>query len=99
MSRGVKHKLNAQVYDLLKPTYFDTIQLGAIMNILEESGYTILQEDMTPWDGIICGREGHEYFTIGVKDRDKWVEIGNAMLSLSWYKMESGRYEVVGYIT
>ena len=38
---------------------------------------------------ILCGREGriHEY--VG---RDKW-------LALSWYKMESGRYEVVAYVS
>lgn len=100
IKRATKNKLNNDIWELLKPTYFDTIMLGAVMNILEKYGYTVLQEDNTPWDGFICGHKGQEYFPIGTKQEDgTYKEITNALLTLSWYKMSSGRYEVISYVT
>jgi hypothetical protein len=108
MKAKEKHKINVAIHKALKPTYFDTIQLGTCINILEQHGYTIIQEDYTPWDGIICGPEGHEYFTIAVdnfphpSNEDEMPNtvhvVNNAMLSLSWHKMSSGRYEVIAYV-
>lgn len=38
---------------------------------------------------ILCGREGRLHEAVG---RNHW-------LALSWYKYESGRYEVVAYVS
>jgi hypothetical protein len=100
MNAKLKHKINVRIHAALKPTYFDTIQLATCINILEEFGFTIIQEDYTRWDGFICGREGQEYFTIAMNDLSEYCckVVKNAQLALSWYKMESGRYEVIGYV-
>lgn len=100
MKANVKHKVNNAICKALKPTYFDTIQLATCINILEEHGYTIIQEDYTPWDGLICGATGHENFTIAEKDDNlyHYNVVKNASLSLSWHKMASGRYEVIAYV-
>jgi hypothetical protein len=96
-----KHKINVRIHKALKPTYFDTIQLATCINILEEFGYTIIQEDYTRWDGFICGASGQAYFTIAKNDLNQLVldrVVRNAQLALSWHKMESGRYEVIAYV-
>jgi len=102
MKAAEKHKINVRIHAALKSTYFDTIQLATCVNILEDFGYTIIQEDYTRWDGFICGAEGHEYFTIAKNDLNQIMltrVVKNAMLSLSWHKMESGRYEVIAYVS
>jgi len=102
MKRNVKNHINKEIHQALKPTYFDTIQLATCINILERHGYTIIQEDYKPWDGIICGATGHEYFTIAqLQDlrEDNCTVVKNAQLSLSWHKMASGRYEVIAYVS
>ena len=38
---------------------------------------------------IYCGRDGHSHEQVG----------DNTWLSLSWHKMESGRYEVTAYVS
>ena len=38
---------------------------------------------------IYCGRDGHSHEQVGP----------NTWLSLSWHKMESGRYEVTAYVS
>jgi hypothetical protein len=38
---------------------------------------------------ILCGREGRIHEAVG---HNRW-------LALTWYKMDSGRYEVVAYVS
>ena len=81
--------------------YFEEIPISEIIGVLEEHGYTVLQEDNTPWSGMLLGEEGNEYFHLGVKRRMEGIyePVKNAMLALSWYKMQSGRYEITAYIS
>jgi len=107
LKAGVKNKLNKQIHTLLKPTYFDSIPLSQIFNILIKQGITPLQEDQTAWSGFLLGgrkKTEQVYFNLGwtdTKDKDKRMQaIPNSVLSLSYYIMpESGRYEVIAYIT
>lgn len=88
--------------------YWDQIPISEIQNTLESFGYTLLQEDNTPWAGMLLGDEANILLHLGVKRRapsgeGQYVEyyepVVNAGLSLSWYKMPSGRYEVTVYIS
>lgn len=107
LKAGVKSKLNKQIHTLLKPIYFDSIPLSQIFNILIKQGITPLQEDQTAWSGFLLGgrkKTEQVYFNLGwtdTKDKDKRMQaIPNSVLSLSYYIMpESGRYEVIAYIT
>lgn len=64
-------------------TYHDSVSLDTVNELLTHYGFDRL-ESM-----LLCGREGRLHENVG---RDKW-------LALSWYKMESGRYEVVAYVS
>ena len=56
----------------------------------DSSPTTVLDEDNTPLDGVLfCGAEGRAVFAL------KDSKYG---LLMSWYRMESGRYEIVSYV-
>ena len=73
------------------PTYHDSIPFDSIRSLVETIGQTIvLDSDGTPLDGVLfCGREGRADFAL---KESKYA------LHLSWYRMESGRYEIVSYV-
>ena len=90
--------------------YHQGIPLGTIFGILEDNHYVPLQEDNTKWDGFICGDEGQTTFPLGdlneirdaslvcEQDAPTYTPVDN-VLCLSWYKMSSGRYEIVSYVS
>jgi hypothetical protein len=99
-----RKQINKQLTRL--SNYFEAIPLDTIDNILKESGLTLLQEDNTAWGGFICGREGRADFTVGVvataEKQDgltMYEPVENSLLILTWYKMQSGRYEIVTYMS
>ena len=65
------------------PVYAEGLQLEAMNAVLEEHGFNTLEP------GIYCGREGQHHEQVGPKT---W-------LTFTWYKMESGRYELVAYLS
>lgn len=111
LTMGPKKKINKQLTNLTSPKfktrYFDSIPLEEIEKILEKFGIVILQEDMTEWNGILTGRDGQAYFDVGSKKSGYRGDFGyiqyipyiDTQLALSWHKMESGRYEIVTYLT
>jgi hypothetical protein len=70
------------------PTYHDSIPFKTIKEIVERVGNTtVLDSDGTRLDGVVfCGRQGRASFNL--KDSKQ-------CLHLTWYKMDSGRYEIV----
>ena len=81
-------------------------QSKIIENILKPYNLLLLQEDNTPWDGFITGAEGRATFTLGYLDTayeqnglTAYKPIENAALIMTWYKMQSGKYEIVTYIS
>jgi hypothetical protein len=64
-------------------TYHDGVPLNEVNDILTQAGFNRLDAFM------VCGREGRLHEDVG----------NNRWLSLTWYKMESGRYEVVAYVS
>ncbi len=113
LSSSVKSKLNRAIHDLVTNTYFREIPLDEIIDILEREGILLLQEDFTPWAGFLLGHDEQVYFTLGDKNQIKdnygkdnqgrdllaYEPYTNAMLAMSYYKMSSGKFEIVAYIT
>ena len=88
-------KINREIGQLLKPIYFREIPLGQMFDIVEKHGYQVVDEEGNRWGGFLCGREGTANFDIlSLTDR-KHSKYG---FNLQWYKMESGRYEVIAYV-
>lgn len=84
VTAGVRNKINKKITELTRNTYFDAIPVDKIAAILREFN---LNTDCL--DGIYCGRQG---------EMNEQIQIG-LWIRLSWYKMESGRYEIVCYVS
>jgi hypothetical protein len=107
LNTPMKKKINTQIRKAI-PTYSPEIPLQDIEDILKNFGLLILQEDFTPWSGMLTGADAQANFEMAYFDsayqRDDmtfYVPIENAGLMLSWYKMESmesSRYEIVTYV-
>ena len=64
-------------------TYHDSVPLDTVNELLS----TYLFTELEPM--ILCGRDGSIHENVGY----------NQWLSLTWHKMESGRWEVVAYVS
>jgi len=106
----IKKKINKELINLTTPKhktqYFREIPLQDIFDILKKYSVISLQEDNTPWSGFLTGRSAQTYFNIAPIDSEyknngysMYTPYTNAKLALSWYKMESGNYEITTYIT
>ena len=74
---------NAILSEMFTNVYTDGVPLDRVNDALRCRGFDEL-ESM-----ILCGRVGSIHEPVG---RNRW-------LSLTWHKMESGRYEVVAYVS
>jgi len=92
---SVRRSINDRIYAITAKKYHDSIPLKGIDDILRSEGYWLIQEDGQPWSGLLCGREANVTFDINGIDG----KIQNSMLILTWYKMPSGRYEIVSYLS
>lgn len=89
MKSAVKRKVNNALSKLA--VYHDDIPFALIRSIVESIGGTVVLDiDGSPLEGVLfCGRQGQSVFAL--KD-------SRYGLLLAWYRMESGRYEIVTYI-
>lgn len=107
LKAAIRRKINKDLSDLTSPLYktkyFDKIPLQDIFNILNKYGLIPLQEDNTEWSGLLLGRQAEVNFEISPVDtkneQDMYIPYENTMMRLSWYKMQSGRYEIVCYLS
>lgn len=76
-------QVNDALYKLGHNVYHDSVPLGLVDEILSHAEFDPLPEM------ILCGREGRLHEPVG---HNRW-------LTLTWYKMESGRYEVIAYVS
>jgi hypothetical protein len=86
--------------------YFKEIPINQIFKTLRDLNIIVLQEDQTVWQGCLCGEKGRGIFDIGNilwKTNENNIEFyekyDNVNLILTWYKMISGNYEIVCYIS
>jgi hypothetical protein len=100
---ALRTSMNRAISTFLAPTYFDRIPLENLDRILREHGLALIQEDKTLWSGMLCGDEAHCLFDVGVYHEgmgsDELLEATKFVLALSWYRMGSGRFEVISYIS
>jgi len=68
---------------LMGKKYWDGTPITKIDEILYRAGFNVTEE------AIYCGREGRSQEFVGE----------NTWISLSWYKMPSGRYEITAYVS
>ena len=102
---STRTQLNNAIHGLTQG-YHQGIPLGKITEALKKKGAVILQEDNTEWSGMLTGREGK--MTVDMAPISSGVDqhghkvytpYTNTMLVLTWHKMESGKYEVVCYVS
>ena len=95
----IRKELNKQ----LPNNYFPEIPLEKIFNTLLQNNITALQEDGTKWTGFLCGEKGRAVFDLGniftKNDQDQYEKYDNVQLILTWYKIQSGNFEIVTYIS
>lgn len=63
--------------------YHKGLPLAEVSAMLTEEGFSGMS------DGVYCGSEGRVHEQVGP----------HTWLALSWYRMESGRYEIVAYLS
>lgn len=88
-NQTIRKCINKQIYAL--GIYHPQIPLDDIFAIVEKFAGKVVQEDGTPWSGLLCGENGDTYFQIEGKKR--------FCLRLMWYKMPSGNYEITAYVS
>ena len=91
---GIMREVNKYLAELGKEYHY-SIPLIDIFEELDRYNLSAVDEDGEPWQGMLLGADSRT--TIEVID----METGKyfCTLYLSWYKMESGRYEIVSYIS
>jgi len=109
LKAGDRKKLNTQIQKILKPTYFKDIPLDKIFDALEKNGLVPIQEDNTYWSGLLLGGSDKTEmvnFNLGWKNEsvkkngmNVYMAVPNAVLTMTYYKMGSGKYEVIGYVS
>lgn len=75
---------NEDLYHFTYNKYFESIPIKEISDILNKYGF-----DSEPLEGIYTGREGRTHEKVG----------DYTYIVITWYKMQSGRYEIVVYLS
>lgn len=88
MKASVRNNINSAL-TVACAGYHARIPLGVVLDICANRGAQPVQEDGTPWSGILCGREGRCSIAL---------DGHRETLNLSWYRMPSGRYEFIAYV-
>ena len=103
---GIKNKINSELDGL--GNYFIKIPLGTIQDILKKYNIYLVQEDGTAWSGFLmgnkgCGEDGAEAqkatFDMAIKDGENKYSLLKCWLTISWCKLDSGKYEIIKYIS
>jgi len=96
INQKIRNKLNRTI-DKFNGFFYE-IPLSDINEALHSRGFMLWDSDgKEPWSGILCGTNETVDFGLATIKKD---EVINSMLRLSWYRRpESGRYEIVVYIS
>lgn len=66
--------------------YFMGLPLDRMFEVLRANGFEVTEENLL---GVYCGAEGRVHEAVGA----------GVFFTMTWYKMPSGRYEVVAYVS
>lgn len=109
----IKNAINRDLKKINDQTYFASIPISDIFNILKKYGVIAVQKDGTEWEGFLMGginKTEQVYFNVAdmnvkedagiFKTVYRYTNIFlNTQLALSYYKMPSGKYEIITYLT
>jgi len=107
-NKSAKRILQKEISELLKPTYFEQIPLGKIFDVFKKYNIYATQEDGTEWSGMLMGgadcgsnkaQDQRATFDLASKDRFGKLSPINLAFYMTWCKMPSGKYEVIGYVS
>lgn len=88
---NLKNALSKEISRIAKPTYFWSIPLDEMFAAVRNFGGLVVDEAGEEWSGFFCGEQGSATLKItGIKTVHGLV--------ISWYKMPSGKLEVIAYI-
>lgn len=96
---GIKTKVNKAISAITKDgaTPLINIPLSDIQAALMKHGIMLVQEDGTPWSGLLTGATGKA--KIAVAPAGGGEPFTNTLLHLTWHKFGTGRYEVIARLT
>ncbi|MBD3408194.1 MAG: hypothetical protein GF411_18880 [Candidatus Lokiarchaeota archaeon] len=105
----MRQTVNHELAELVSGIYFKIIPLDNIFAVLNKYDIIPLQEDNTKFAGFLAGDDGRVSIDIAPESSAKYrpdmnepyyAPYDNSNLYLVWHKMdESGRYEIVTYLT
>jgi hypothetical protein len=102
---GIKNRINKELNAL--GNYHVKIPLDKIFDICKRNNVIVVQEDGTPWSGLLSGnaecgsekaKDQRANFDLAYKIDGKYI-VANNYIVLSWCTMPSGKYEIVCYIS
>lgn len=106
MDSKTKKKVSRALQAAVPESYTEGIPIERLDEALRSEGYLLVQEDGTPWSGMLFGADSQALFRVGelgtersVNGLDMYSTVENTALSVSWYKMPSGKYEIVHYMS
>jgi hypothetical protein len=100
---NLRHKVSAALYEISKQRY-DRVPLDAIDKALRIGHLQMVQEDGTPWSGLISlPREKNVTIQIDLYYHDPDPKslgyLSKSRLILNLYRFNSGRIEVNAYVS
>lgn len=87
-NRTAKDQTNREINKL--GIYHPLIPLFHIFEIVRAHIGEVVQEDGTPWSGLLLGDDSSANFDI---------ENSRLVLRVMWHKMPSGNYEITAYVS
>lgn len=106
LDQGTRGRAGRELQQFLKQTYFDDIPIREIGEILKRHGIVLLMEDNREWAGFLMGSNSEADFMLGDFSTGQIVDWGtiytpytNVMFRMTWYKMQSGKWEIIGYLS
>jgi hypothetical protein len=103
MRSSTKKDINRRLH-AISVTYHTGIPLHIIFGVLRDYEILALQEDHTEWSGLLVGEKADNVsFELAHMDSKyghrQYIPYSNTLLVISWYKMNTGRYEVIAYVS
>lgn len=106
LDQGTRGRAGRDLQKFLNQTYFNDIPIMEIGEILKQHGIVLLMEDNREWAGFLMGSDSEVDFMLGDMATVEQVDWGtiytpytNVMFRMTWYKMQSGKWEIIGYLS
>lgn len=99
----IKRKVNKELADKVHNQYYKELFPDWVYEVLGPFGLVMVSEDGSPFEAMFMGDKGRTVINISSdglqKENGLYQMYEDTALSYSWYKMPSGSYEIVAYLT